>query len=143
MAAVGRFGVKTRALDKFGLMVATFFGSEALGKARALGSRRLEVRRIAGSSWLLVPAMPRIDSVVDFLANAASWVLAHVEAVGIAVAAAAAVLLAVRLFRICARSVFLSLKEITFWGFNEDDDDDDNAPSDADFCWISAGRDCQ
>ena len=44
MAAVGRLGVNIRALDTLGLTVATFLGSDALGRALALGSNELGVR---------------------------------------------------------------------------------------------------
>ncbi len=73
MAAVGRWcGVKTRAFDKLGLTVATFFGSDALGKARAFGSSRLDDGRVGfgdselSSNWLL----PAPVSLVVFLASA-------------------------------------------------------------------------
>jgi hypothetical protein len=38
--AIGRWGVKTRAFVKFGETVATFLGSESLGRALAIESKK-------------------------------------------------------------------------------------------------------
>ena len=55
-AAIGRLGVKFRALDTLGLTVATFFGSEAEGSALALGSKRLD-GRLGDNPLLLLLSM--------------------------------------------------------------------------------------
>jgi len=129
IAAVGRLGVNIRALDTLGVTVATFLGSDALGRALALGSSKLDARLGSASDPVASSDADFWASVTNCLANCDSWEFFGSPRLILLVAVAAATaavfgdsrllppLLVVGIWiicGICASSAFLSLNDITF-----------------------------